>query len=245
MEDSSKENQRKYCCCFKKKRSILGCIIVTILLLLAIALLVFFLFPRMPQLYLQWPEDALNTFDLSSGTEPTAFVRALLGASVSNPLTITMSMYYSLTVYSPNYIDIKVKSISTDLWLLDSQDQIVGGEESTLLGETDATDITFHKLANTTITPDLLIKYSRSVPLQKSSTDPVLLHLYETCVNPNTSKPRKLKFKYTVVVDVKIISFTGYRPTVSGTSFINCPDLSSLSPAWKVLDQLPLNFGKK
>jgi hypothetical protein len=238
------EDQRKYCCCFKRKRSLISCIILTILLLIAIALLVYFLFPRMPELYLAFPEDAINSFDLSSGTNPVAFVGALLGASASNPLTIIMNMSISLTVYSPNHIDINVKSISSDLWLIGSDGQIVGGEESTLLGETEVTDITFHKLTNTTITPDLLIRYSRVLPLQKSATDPVLLHLYETCVNPNPSKPRKLKFKYTVVVDVKIISFTGYRPTVSGTSFINCPDLSGLSPAWKVLDQLPSNFGK-
>jgi hypothetical protein len=198
----------------------------------------------MPELYFELPEDAINSLDLSSGTDPSAFVGALVTASAANPLTVTMNLSYSLTVYSPNHIDIKVKSISSDLWLIDSNDQIIGGEESTLIGETDVTDITFFKLANTTITPDLLIKYSRVLPLQKSITDPVLLHLYEICVKPNADKPRKLKFKYTVVVDVKIISFTGYRPTVSGTSFINCPDLSGLSPAWKVLDQLPSNFGK-
>ncbi len=190
------------------------------------------------------PDNAINSLKLSSGTDPVAFVNALLTASSANPFTLSMNISYSLTVFSPNYIDIQVKSINTDLFLVDSKtNQVIGGKDAVLVGKSDIGFENFSKLANTTINPFLLISYSRSTPLSKSTSDAVLFHLFNTCVNPTNTGPRKLKFKYTTVLDIKIISFTGYKPTVSDYTTVSCPDLSGLAQSWKILDQLPLNFG--
>ena len=233
--DSKGESQKR-CCCFKKMRSFIICMIMTVLILVAIALLTYFLWPRMPNLYFAMPDDAINGLNLSSGSDTTALIRALASASAASPFILSLNISYSLTVFSPNYFDIEVKSIKTELQLIDASGSVVGdGGASTLTGTSDIGFQNFAKLANTTISPTLIINYSRQIPVPVGLSDPVLSHLYSVCVNPS-SQSRKLTFRYNTVIDVKLISFSGYKPSATGKTSVNCPDLSSLSAPWRILN---------
>ena len=151
------QEKKRYCCCFKRKRSFFACILVILVLLITIALLVFFLFPRKPEIYFRMPENAINDIALKSGNssvlDSSALINALSNASTVSPFKLEMNISYELTVYSPNYYDIQIKSIVTKLELLDSNNRPIGDSSSFLTGTSEILNQNFQRMGNTTVNP--------------------------------------------------------------------------------------------
>ncbi|KAJ1554565.1 hypothetical protein HK405_004679 [Cladochytrium tenue] len=211
--------QRRYCCgCFRTRR---GCCtfwgFFIFLILCALGVVVYFLFPRIPSVTVGSPVA-------STSTDVITTTGSLSSASSSSPYTISFNLQSSITVKSDNYEDIAVSSVVFSGSLLDFSGSTLS--DSTLNGTSSNVVIKGKSTTNFTMPFSMVHKVTTSGDLATVvESDDTLFVLYTAC---SSSSTKKLQISYTVTVTIDAISWTGYKPSTSGTASFACP-VSALS----------------
>ena len=120
LEPSLKEKKsKKQCCCLCcTKKVIIATVLIVILLLLGIALTIYFLFPREPQIWITTGDPAIKS--VLTKTNESSNILGITKASAGNPFILTLVVDLWLTVYSPNYIALDATNITCKVNVLDN-----------------------------------------------------------------------------------------------------------------------------
>jgi hypothetical protein len=101
--------RRRFCCCFRTRR---GCIItillITVIFLGGLGAAAFFLWPRAPVIVVSDPYSLSNVEALTQAGD-------LANASPSAPYSFTLNFGVDMSVYSPNYEDVKVNQLTINV----------------------------------------------------------------------------------------------------------------------------------
>ena len=206
---------RKYCCCFSSKRSLGICALVTFLILVGISLTLYFLFPRVPSATFGPANDKSSYFDsLQATTKEANLTLGVLRAGPSNPLVVVLTLSFSLSVYSPNYIDIYANAITSQLNLVNNDGSLVPN----IQGTNQLKDVNFKRLANTTVTSNAYLTYNLTTPINQLSSDPTIVFLVNNCVKAQNM----VKLRYSTELDFRILAWTGIKPVISGDVSTEC-----------------------
>ncbi|KAJ3193897.1 hypothetical protein HDU82_002633 [Entophlyctis luteolus] len=207
-----RSSERKFCCCFRTKR---GCCItvtaVIVVILAGIGTALFFLWPRVPTVTISQPflnPSANSTYILTgSTTAPTA----------ANPLIVKIFLATNVTVYSPNYEPLATKSITFAGNLLGTDDA-TAIQDARVDGVVDG--VVFPGMGTNAFTMPATVVYT-ATSAANITTDGALLLVASRCAGTNGY----IYMQYVVTIDLVLISWTGYRPSISGTTKFMCPDL--------------------
>ena len=101
-------------CCGTKKSRTIWCL-VSVLLLIGIGLTIYFLFPRLPIIYVNPPGDLSAINSVNYNTNSSNPLQGIINASEQNPFTLSINISVLVTVYSPNYIDIYANRINVEV----------------------------------------------------------------------------------------------------------------------------------
>ena len=204
--------KKRYCCCFNRRRSCCRCFFITFFfLLIALGLAVFFLFPRIPEITSTPPFVPSNLSPVEISGQP-------IGATAENPFKLTMNVAVNLTVISKNYIDWDISLIDVDASILDDQ----GKPIPSLAGKGKITNSVFRKMANTTVTLPMALSYTLAGPLSNVANDPALSTIITTCGMDGSGK-KQFRIRYTVTATATLVSWTGYKPSVTREDSLLCP----------------------
>jgi hypothetical protein len=122
-------------------------IVVTVLILIGLALTLYFLWPRNPDIYVSIPPDRLFVEGVDLKTNSSNTVQGLLQASETNPFTLVLNLTALVTAFSHNYIDVYANKINVLVNILDDS----GKELPGVSGESVLSGINFSKKANTSV----------------------------------------------------------------------------------------------
>ncbi|KAJ3386250.1 hypothetical protein HDU84_001703 [Entophlyctis sp. JEL0112] len=207
---------RRYCCCFHTRRGCCATIWAIIIIFLAgVGIALYFLWPRLPTVTIGQPYEntSLATSAVVNGSLTTA--------STSSPFSVQLNLFSNVSVYSPNYETLATRSIVVSGKLLNGKGgSAVSGV--TINGEKDGVSFPGHGTTNFTLPVSL--KYS-ATSVSAITSDGVVTLLESEC---GSGGGGMLYASYTVTIDLVLISWTGYKPSVSGTTQFNCPSISSL-----------------
>ena len=120
---------------------------ITVLVLIGLALTLFFIWPRNPDIYVSLPTDRPFVQGVDLQTKSSNTIEGLLKASEENPFTLVLNLTALVTAFSHNYIDLYVNKITVLITILDDSGQELPG----VSGESLVTGINFVKKANTTV----------------------------------------------------------------------------------------------
>ncbi|KAJ3389483.1 hypothetical protein HDU84_008706 [Entophlyctis sp. JEL0112] len=207
---------RRYCCCFRTRRGCCATIWAILIIILAgIGVALYFLWPRLPSVTIGQP------YENSSLATPAVVNGSLTSASTEIPFSVQLNLFSDVSVYSPNYETLATRSIVVSGKLLNGK----GGNEVngvTINGETDG--VSFQGQGTTNFTLPVSLKYA-ATSVSAIASDGAVTLLESEC---GSGGGGVLYVSYTVTIDVVLISWTGYKPSVTGTTQFNCPAISSL-----------------
>ncbi|KAI8824105.1 uncharacterized protein EV422DRAFT_306804 [Fimicolochytrium jonesii] len=201
---------------------------------------------------------AASAFKWSPGPRITG---SLTDASTAAPFELDLGLGVNVTVDSPNNVGFTINTLKVDGTLLNLMDPqkkpltpMPGG---TLIASSQIVDIHIDKRANTTIMLPILISYQRSLPFdpqilalklipcllaQKINPgagcadpgDPVLAAFIMACGIPGILEKQpgsKLTMTLKIELDLKIIAWTGFKPSSIREQSFDCP--STLTDLFK------------
>ncbi|KAJ3263198.1 hypothetical protein HDU77_011146 [Chytriomyces hyalinus] len=231
VEQSATQNsRRKICLCFRTRR---GCIVTIAFLILtllsALGVAAYLLYPRIPTISISEPYvPAEKTADAVRVTGN------LLQANETNPFIVEIQLFVNVTVYSPNRINIPTNAILFRGTLLgpDNKTPIRSatgtGEDDgpRVLGQTNRTN--FLSMRETSFVMPLSLSYGvTDAAVALGASDVALMLLTERCTGQSGVDSR-LFIGYTVSVDLSILTWTGFKPSVSGKTAFKCPNIVAL-----------------
>jgi hypothetical protein len=141
----NKGKKRRNCCC--------AClcspcgIIVLIATLIGLALMLFYFWPRNPDVSVSIPQDRPFVQGLDVKTNASNPALGLLSASEANPFSLVLNLSALVSVNSDNYIDIYAKRIDVTIKLLDDS----GKELPSVSGVSELIGVMFPKKSNTSV----------------------------------------------------------------------------------------------
>ncbi|KAJ3201807.1 hypothetical protein HDU82_007861 [Entophlyctis luteolus] len=208
--EASDKRPSRYCCgCFRTRRGCLcTCGGVALAIVAALALALFFLWPRYPNITISAPF-------VPAGTSPVQIAHA--GSQTS----VALNAAVDISVYSPNYEDIFVDSLTFVGFLLDPT-TAAPIKSAPVTGNTN--NINFKAKRTTTFELPFSVTHSFTVAdgatlADLEQSDPLLSALASACA----SSSGNLQLSYTVQLSIALISWTGYRPSTSGKASFACP----------------------
>ncbi|KAJ3124514.1 hypothetical protein HK100_011201 [Physocladia obscura] len=201
-----------YCGCFSTRRScLLSCGIIWFFILTGIGAALFFLWPRYPTVKVGDPYliDSISALQVIAGKEK------------SGDLTqIAVTMAVDISVYSPNYEDIFVNNLEFTGYLVDPSTNAAiksapasGVSNNINFKAKSTTDFTLQF----TITDSLLGTVSSYESLVASDA---FIHALDTDCKTASGT---LTLTYSIELTLALISWTGFKPTTTGTVKIPCP----------------------
>ncbi|KAI9346245.1 hypothetical protein BDR26DRAFT_1005393, partial [Obelidium mucronatum] len=209
-----KEERRRYCCCFKTRK---GCCLtvslIVFLILAGLGVAAYFLWPRIPNVKISEPF-------LNPNTIPFTASGSLTTASAQQPFVVQINLAVNVNVFSPNYESITVNNVLFSGQLLGTDDK-TPIPNANVNGQSGS--VTFAANKDTQFMMPLTVMYSLSKPgLSGVASDPALSLFASKCTGSGSS----IKMAYTVSINLAILSWTGYKPSFSGTTQFACPDIS-------------------
>ncbi|KAJ1984106.1 hypothetical protein H4R34_000859 [Dimargaris verticillata] len=195
---------RRYCCCCcRTRRSTIICAIVTVIILIGVAITLFFVWPRIPDV------QVTGVTLSSTGTEGNGQLNRRQGilASVADA---SLPLYFQITAYNPNYIPWTVHNITvTGSLPLDSSSTFSLGQGAL------TSSVTFPKFANTSFELPFNLKLDPS----ESEFDEAAKQFVAKCIGSSSSP---LKFNYQAEVDIQGIGWI-YKPKIENSASFDCP----------------------
>lgn len=223
---SKEKPAQKRIMCFASRTSCIGCFCIAVLLII-VALIVFFTFPRPATATVGLPyfnsRNASNDFVVSGSPS---------NASTTHPYTITFNMQSNFSVYSPNYFDAKLVSL-TLLGTLENTTSQTWYSNVPVAGHADNIDI--KKMATTNFTLPLQVNYISTTPFNATTMDPALTFLLYSCSfvkkgsSSSNSSYHNATFGFNVQTITQMLASAGIVPSFNGTAIMPCPtSLTSL-----------------
>ncbi|KAJ3113860.1 hypothetical protein HK100_001865 [Physocladia obscura] len=209
----SSESNRKFCGCFRTRRGC--CIVVWSFVLLFLAGLGL-AWPRIPAVTVSAPYANGNV------TNPTVITSgSVIAPTTSLPFSIQLNLAVNVTVTSPDYEGLLADTITFTGNVLNA----AGTSVANSIVEGTVSNIYFPGKATTQFNVPFTVLYSAS-STSAITSDGIVSLLESQCVE---STGGDISIKYTVTIDLKLISWTGYKPSISGTTQFACPDVSAWS----------------
>ncbi|KAK9679143.1 hypothetical protein K7432_016393 [Basidiobolus ranarum] len=208
---SEKARKRRCCCCCQSRSSKIGCCVVLLLILAGIGVAAYFCWPRgVPQV------DFKNvTFD-----DPNQIKNQLLTVKSLSDINLKIDAKLNLHVENPNYIGIKMKNIAVvGKYTVNKQDVKVGTGAL-------VQPVSFQAKGATDFQLPFTLVYNATEP----GSSQALTDLLGKCGFINGVPKGKINIKYDATLDISLISWTGYKPTISNNVDFDCPiDSNSLA----------------
>ncbi|ORX90525.1 hypothetical protein K493DRAFT_317906 [Basidiobolus meristosporus CBS 931.73] len=206
---SGKTRKRCCCCCCRSRTSKIVCGMITVLILIAIGIAAFFCWPRgMPKVEFLDP-----TFPTIAKTEKQ-LTEWLENPTSLNDLKIDIDTDLHFQVTNPNYISIKMKNIT------------VVGDYKTPNGVAIqvgqgalAHSVSFRARGPTNFT----LPFHLSFGAASSESREALVGLLQDCGFTKSASEEKIPLEYKAKLDITLISWTGFKPTISNTVKVACP----------------------
>ncbi|KAK6099119.1 hypothetical protein MT418_000575 [Batrachochytrium dendrobatidis] len=212
----TKQPKQRICCCFRTYSCCVSCFCCCFIVLIALGLTIFFLWPKIPTVSMSDPYIPIGSTGLqvSSGDISTAGItNGLKSASASNPYSFSFPFATNVSAISTNKIDILLDTVVFNSILLSKADTTLPN----IHADSTLEHVNIRKNAETIIVVPYRLTYSTSAPVDPS-TDPALSLLMESC-----KSRAPLRMSYSVTLYLRLVSWTGYHPTTSGTFSIACP----------------------
>ncbi|KAJ3097859.1 hypothetical protein HK100_005244 [Physocladia obscura] len=170
--------------------------------------------PRAPTITLS------NIFVNPSASAAYSISGSVTDPTTASPLSVQINLATNVTVYSPNYESITASSITMSGMLL-------GTDNSTPINDTSVNgsvnEITFPGKGTMEFTMPATVIYSVTSATQLVA-DGVLDLFSARCMGTGG----QVYLGWTVTVDIAAISWTGFKPSVSGKTAFACPNLSAV-----------------
>ncbi|KAI9336692.1 hypothetical protein BDR26DRAFT_935859 [Obelidium mucronatum] len=203
-------NSRRYCCgAFSTRKNC--CIFVWVIILVILAGLgtaTFFLWPRAPTITIGSPY-------FPAGISPVQYV----AATTTTPAQFAINLAVDVKVFSPNYADIFVDKIDFTGFILNSAPNT---PITTAPAHGIATNINFPPKRETQFTLPFTVGHPMNVGSSLSllvGTDELMNTISTRCATESGT----LDMTYSVKLTVKVIAWTGFKPTTTGKLNVKCP----------------------
>ncbi|KAJ1982675.1 hypothetical protein H4R35_000198 [Dimargaris xerosporica] len=195
---------RRYCCCCcRTRRSTIICAIVTVVILIGVAITLFFVWPRIPDV------QVTGVTLSSTGAEGSGQLNRRQGI-LASAADASLPLYFQITAYNPNYIPWTVHNITvTGSLPLDSSSTFPLGQGAL------ASSVTFPKFADTRFELPFTLKLNPT----ETGFDEAAKQFVAKCVGSSSSP---LKFTYQAEVDIQGIGWL-YKPTIENSASFDCP----------------------
>ncbi|KAJ1661004.1 hypothetical protein IWQ61_000158 [Dispira simplex] len=191
------------CCCCHSRRSYIITAVVIVLLLVGIGLTLFFVWPRIPTV-------TVSGVTLTSSGAPGSG-GSMTRASGSNSLPL----YFQIDTYNPNYIPWTVRNVTVDGHLKSQSTSDSGQQINFPLGQGALQEqVTFPKFGNLTFE----LPFNLQLDPNQDGFEDASRTVLSAC-----SKGDPLKFQYKAKIDISLISWTGYKPTIENSASFDCP----------------------
>ncbi|KAI8816770.1 uncharacterized protein EV422DRAFT_581280 [Fimicolochytrium jonesii] len=225
------------------------CWVVTFVLLAGLGVTLFFVFPRIPDVAISDPfvpaggaaaEAFTKQADKSAGTWTPGLTNSgnPAAATPANPFVLALGLGVNVTVNSANYIPYKVNSINVVGALRDvnGREIVMSNQKNSLKVSAVVNDVTIEPKTQTLIRIPVSVNYTVVGPLtaQTLLQDPVLAVLANACGIPGLQDKQagaKFRLKVTTTLDLKLVSWTGYKPQIDKDVAFDCPSTISTALA--------------
>ncbi|KAJ3351032.1 hypothetical protein HDU91_006169 [Kappamyces sp. JEL0680] len=211
------QGRKRICCCFRSRRA---CISVFIVLIIILALVIYFCFPSTPTVQVGNSYIPPGGRVLLNGATPS-----ITNLAVGNTFLLTIPIANNVSVYSPSYIDVGIKSIVTTVSIKDSSGNIIPNFK----GEGHVSDLRFPPRSTTDFIFPVLLTYNQTVTSLLS--DPGLQLIQKNCIQANP--PSKIDAHIQLTVEVSAIAWMGIKPKFSFDKTVDCPAADQLKNLFK------------
>ncbi|KAJ1966590.1 hypothetical protein IWQ62_002374 [Dispira parvispora] len=199
----SRFRRLRCCCCCHSRRSYIITAVVIVLLLVGIGLTLFFIWPRIPTV-------SVSGVTLTSSGAPGGGGSATR-ASDSNSLPL----YFQIDTYNPNYIPWTVRNVTVDGHLKTQSTSDSSQQIDFPLGQGALQEqVTFPKFDNLTFE----LPFNLKLDPAQDGFQAASLTVLAACTSGDS-----LKFQYKAEIDISLISWTGYKPTIEDSASFDCP----------------------
>ncbi|KAJ3150961.1 hypothetical protein HDU86_006217 [Geranomyces michiganensis] len=237
--------QRRCCGCACRPKCWGTCALVTALLLVGLAIAGFFLFPRIPSVDISTPfvpsdPTAAAPFQAESATwtPGVKMTGSVLAASPTAPFILEIGVGVNATIASDNYVGYHVNKLTVEGLLKDANGKVIdltatGGGANHLQAGAIITDASISPRTTTILNLPISINYTLVTPLTIASAvnDPVIAVLARACGGlPGfaTKVPgAKIDLHVTSTIDIRGVSWIGYRPKIEKDVSFACPAVVS------------------
>lgn len=194
-----KKRNRACCCCCHTRVGALCCALLMVSFILGLALAVFFLWPRIPNIQLH----SITQQGTSTAIQSAGFSQLFKTTPTG---TLQANVQINLIVTNPNYIDLVISSL-----------KLTGGLHSSAL--------TLPEFLTGNISRSITLlaqnKSPFNIPVQltiPTNHGPSLAGLAQIC-----AERQDISIPYTIKLSLALLSWTGYHPTVSDSYSFPCP----------------------
>ncbi|KAJ3149017.1 hypothetical protein HDU89_004018 [Geranomyces variabilis] len=229
--------KQRTCCSLRCRPQCWGpCLLITIIILAGLGVAGFFLFPRIPSVDISTPflpvgaELAAFQAESTTWTPGVNTVGSLTAASAAAPFVLDIGVGVNISVASENYVGYRINQLTVVGFLKDVNNKVI--DTTTSANQLQATSvITDARIAPRTtsiLSLPISINYTVTSPLTIASVinDPVLAVLARACGLPGIAKVAgaTINLHVTSTIDLRAISWTGYKPKIEKDVSFACPD---------------------
>lgn len=208
-----------FCCCCRRTTK---CLLFVVFILVLVGVALYFLFPAVPTLQ-------IGNLYIPQGIKGLQVTKSLpqIGQSPTNiTIGILLSLASNVSIYSPAYINVGLRTVTMDVTLKNSTGQelpnvYATGKYSNLkIQSRDTTNVTFP------------VNVTYSTTALTGQADPLITTIQDACL----SVPQKqLNGRVVVTLDLSSIAWLGIYPKIPFDVGVDCPDIAT------VQESLPAN----
>ncbi|KAI8801554.1 hypothetical protein BJ742DRAFT_859161 [Cladochytrium replicatum] len=205
-----RQNERRFCCCFRTRRGCWMTICLTlILILVGLGVTAFFIYPRIPTF-------TSPTFTLGQ-SNALSVAGSVSAPTTAQPFNLTLKFNVQTSGTSDNYINYDIRNLTIVVKLLN----LDGSINTKVTG----TGILLNSSLKSKTTTNFVIPASLSFVTTTAQPpfDEALIQLMTSCGALGEASRTKLRVKYDANLDLPLISWLGIRPTLGGTTSMDCP----------------------
>ncbi|KAJ3185084.1 hypothetical protein HDU87_002650 [Geranomyces variabilis] len=229
--------KQRTCCSLRCRPQCWGpCLLITIVILAGLGVAGFFLFPRIPSVDISTPflpagpELAAFQAESAKWTPGVNTIGSLTTASAAAPFVLDIGVGVNISVASENYVGYRINQLTVVGFLKDVNNKVI--DTTSAANQLQATSvITDARIAPRTtsiLSLPISINYTVTTPLTVASVinDPVLAVLARACGLPGIAKVpgATINLHVTSTIDLRAISWTGYKPKIEKDVSFVCPD---------------------